>query len=196
MTDGIATVTANVRTHLDSYVNAGTGISAVTSRFGELTILTTVSRGITLIYIVGAAFPTSARDTNALVTAINAARRTVSGTGPMEVSVVTVAHPTEAVRNAFAGSIGVETDAVRTLRAFDLFATELPMTDACVCARHSIASAAERAGLVASRFDIAGLPRISKNDPQVVWIGGRSGDLIRIDRSLPSGPSITYRPCI
>lgn len=41
------------------------------------------------------------------------------------------------------------------------------------------------------------LPKISANDPPVVWIGGKPGDIIKIDRvSENTGESVAYRLCI
>jgi DNA-directed RNA polymerase subunit H (RpoH/RPB5) len=41
--------------------------------------------------------------------------------------------------------------------------------------------------------DLLKFQKILSSDPQVLWAGGRAGDLIRIDRQTVSGPAVVYR---
>lgn len=79
---------------------------------------------------------------------------------------------------------------------FDKFAID--MTKAPYVPHHSIVEEEEATELLASiyknRYD---MPKILQSDTQIIWLGAKQGDLIRIIRlSEATGESMTYRVVI
>lgn len=67
------------------------------------------------------------------------------------------------------------------IRPYTLFINNLPASSESVVHRR-LDQADIKAELETTRTPIAGIPKIKEWDPQVVWLGARSGEIIAVDR--------------
>ena len=80
---------------------------------------------------------------------------------------------------------------------YDIFKIEIPKHS--LCSPHSILSKEESDNLLNNELKIKkkNLAKIKINDPQIIWIGGKMGDIIKIERNSEiTGKSIYYRVVI
>lgn len=77
----------------------------------------------------------------------------------------------------------------------DLFRFETP-THQANC-RHTIVSPDELTQYLETTYADPNFKKILSTDPQVVWIGARAGDIVKIDvTSFSAGIAVDYRVCV
>lgn len=81
------------------------------------------------------------------------------------------------------------------LRDFKYVLFKIDLRDNVMVPKHELCTDAEKKKIMADNFITSDLnfPFISKISPQVLWIGGEPGQLVRITRHDVTGPVLYYR---
>lgn len=76
---------------------------------------------------------------------------------------------------------------------YDMF--KIDLRDNVMVPKHELCTSSEKKKIMSDNFIMSDtkFPLISKNDPQVMWLGGEPGQLIRITRNDTTGPVLYYR---